>query len=155
MRGVPTTLRSISIHRCFLLIASPRLSPPNVSGALFSIKNSTFFSTFFSSFPTHLVPSNIAVKTQEKKRFPRVASVPRLLYEVEDDKCNSVGSDAPFFHFSRMDDCRDLGGWFDRSLWQAYVSVNKIFADKVVEVISPDDEYVWVHDYHLMVLLIF
>ncbi|KAL8201241.1 hypothetical protein R6Q57_012580 [Mikania cordata] len=46
----------------------------------------------------------------------------------------------------------DLGGRFDRSLWQAYVSVNKIFADKVMEVISPDDDFVWVHDYHLMVL---
>jgi trehalose 6-phosphate synthase/phosphatase len=46
----------------------------------------------------------------------------------------------------------DLGGRFDRSLWQAYVSVNKIFADKVKEVISPEDDYVWVHDYHLMVL---
>ena len=36
----------------------------------------------------------------------------------------------------------DLGGRFDRSLWQAYVSVNKIFADKVMEVTSPDDDYV-------------
>lgn len=46
----------------------------------------------------------------------------------------------------------DLGGRFDRSLWQAYVSVNKIFADKVMEVITPDEDFVWVHDYHLMVL---
>jgi trehalose 6-phosphate synthase/phosphatase len=46
----------------------------------------------------------------------------------------------------------DLGGRFDRSLWQAYVSVNKIFADKVMEVINPDEDFVWVHDYHLMVL---
>jgi trehalose 6-phosphate synthase/phosphatase len=44
------------------------------------------------------------------------------------------------------------GGRFNRSFWQAYVSVNKIFADKVMEVISPDDDYVWIHDYHLMVL---
>ncbi|KAH9550901.1 hypothetical protein CY35_10G096200 [Sphagnum magellanicum] len=41
---------------------------------------------------------------------------------------------------------------FNRSFWQAYVSVNKIFADKVMEVISPDDDYVWIHDYHLMLL---
>uniref|UniRef100_A0A5B7AJB4 alpha,alpha-trehalose-phosphate synthase (UDP-forming) n=1 Tax=Davidia involucrata TaxID=16924 RepID=A0A5B7AJB4_DAVIN len=34
----------------------------------------------------------------------------------------------------------------------AYVSANKIFADKVMEVINPDEDYVWVHDYHLMVL---
>ncbi|KAK7317199.1 hypothetical protein RJT34_01214 [Clitoria ternatea] len=41
---------------------------------------------------------------------------------------------------------------FDRSQWQAYVSANKIFADKVMEIINPEYDYVWVHDYHLMVL---
>ncbi|XP_057442983.1 probable alpha,alpha-trehalose-phosphate synthase [UDP-forming] 9 [Lotus japonicus] len=41
---------------------------------------------------------------------------------------------------------------FDRSLWQAYVSANRIFADKVMEVINPEVDYVWIHDYHLMVL---
>uniref|UniRef100_A0A822XJT8 Alpha,alpha-trehalose-phosphate synthase [UDP-forming] 5-like n=1 Tax=Nelumbo nucifera TaxID=4432 RepID=A0A822XJT8_NELNU len=57
----------------------------------------------------------------------------------------------PLFHYM-LPLSPYLGGRFDRSLWQAYVSVNKIFADKVMEVISPDDDYVWVHDYHLMVL---
>ncbi|KAJ6836174.1 putative alpha,alpha-trehalose-phosphate synthase [UDP-forming] 6 [Iris pallida] len=57
----------------------------------------------------------------------------------------------PLFH-SMLPLSRDLGGRFDRSLWQAYVSVNKIFADKVMEVVSPDEDLVWVHDYHLMVL---
>ncbi|KHG14108.1 Alpha,alpha-trehalose-phosphate synthase [UDP-forming] 5 -like protein [Gossypium arboreum] len=190
----------------------------------------------------------------ERKRFPRVATVPGLLSEVDDETCNSVGSEAPSsvsqermiivgnqlplrahrnedngdwcfswdedslllqlkdglgedveviyvgclkeqVALNEQDDvaqtlletfkcvpafippelftkfyhgfCKqhlwplfhymlplspDLGGRFDRSLWQAYVSVNKIFADKVMEVISPDDDYVWVHDYHLMVL---
>ncbi|XP_028078806.1 alpha,alpha-trehalose-phosphate synthase [UDP-forming] 6 isoform X2 [Camellia sinensis] len=46
----------------------------------------------------------------------------------------------------------ELGGRFNRSLWQAYVSVNKIFADRIMEVINPEDDFVWVHDYHLMVL---
>ncbi|KAJ6845032.1 alpha,alpha-trehalose-phosphate synthase [UDP-forming] 6-like [Iris pallida] len=41
---------------------------------------------------------------------------------------------------------------FDRSLFQSYVSVNKIFADKILEVINPDQDFVWVHDYHLMIL---
>ncbi|RCV11584.1 hypothetical protein SETIT_2G197800v2 [Setaria italica] len=36
-----------------------------------------------------------------------------------------------------------LGGRFDRQLWQAYISVNKIFADKILEVISPDEDFVW------------
>ncbi|KAJ7555141.1 hypothetical protein O6H91_05G024000 [Diphasiastrum complanatum] len=57
----------------------------------------------------------------------------------------------PLFHYA-LPLTPDNGGRFDRSLWQAYVSVNKVFADKVMEVISPDDDYVWVHDYHLMVL---
>lgn len=57
----------------------------------------------------------------------------------------------PLFHYM-LPLSPDLGGRFDRSLWQAYVSVNKIFADKVMEVINPEDDFVWVHDYHLMVL---
>ncbi|PKA53260.1 Alpha,alpha-trehalose-phosphate synthase [UDP-forming] 5 [Apostasia shenzhenica] len=57
----------------------------------------------------------------------------------------------PLFHYM-LPLSPDLGGRFDRSLWQAYVSVNKIFADKVMEVINPEEDFVWVHDYHLMVL---
>ncbi|KAG0583631.1 hypothetical protein M758_3G151200 [Ceratodon purpureus] len=57
----------------------------------------------------------------------------------------------PLFHYL-LPLSPEHGGRFNRSWWQAYVSVNKIFADKVMEVISPDDDYVWVHDYHLMVL---
>lgn len=57
----------------------------------------------------------------------------------------------PLFHYM-LPLTPDHGGRFDRCLWQAYVSVNKVFADKVMEVINPDDDYVWVHDYHLMVL---
>ncbi|GAA0170386.1 hypothetical protein LIER_24658 [Lithospermum erythrorhizon] len=57
----------------------------------------------------------------------------------------------PLFHYM-LPLSPELGGRFDRSLWQAYVSVNKIFADKVMEVISPDDDFVWVHDYHLILL---
>ncbi|KAL7111205.1 hypothetical protein ACP275_05G073800 [Erythranthe tilingii] len=57
----------------------------------------------------------------------------------------------PLFHYM-LPLSPDLGGRFDRSLWQAYVSVNKIFADKVMEVITPDEDFVWIHDYHLMVL---
>ncbi|GMH01624.1 hypothetical protein Nepgr_003463 [Nepenthes gracilis] len=57
----------------------------------------------------------------------------------------------PLFHYM-LPMCPDHGDRFDRSVWQAYVSANKIFADKVMEVINPEDDYVWVHDYHLMVL---
>ncbi|XP_062180161.1 probable alpha,alpha-trehalose-phosphate synthase [UDP-forming] 7 [Phragmites australis] len=44
------------------------------------------------------------------------------------------------------------GARFDRSAWEAYVLANKHFFEKVVEVINPEDDYVWVHDYHLMAL---
>ncbi|KAJ8772947.1 hypothetical protein K2173_028124 [Erythroxylum novogranatense] len=57
----------------------------------------------------------------------------------------------PLFHYM-LPMSPDIGNRFDRLLWQAYVSANKIFADKVMEVINPEDDYVWVHDYHLMVL---
>ncbi|PKA66551.1 Alpha,alpha-trehalose-phosphate synthase [UDP-forming] 6 [Apostasia shenzhenica] len=57
----------------------------------------------------------------------------------------------PLFHYM-LPLSAELGGRFDRSLWQAYVSANKVFADKILEVISPDDDFVWVHDYHLMIL---
>ena len=32
---------------------------------------------------------------RERKRFPRAATVPGLLSEIDDDNCNSVGSEAP------------------------------------------------------------
>ncbi|KAL4568019.1 hypothetical protein LXL04_023619 [Taraxacum kok-saghyz] len=57
----------------------------------------------------------------------------------------------PLFHYM-LPLTPDLGGRFDRSLWQAYVSVNKIFADRIMEVINPEEDFVWIHDYHLMVL---
>ncbi|KAL5178846.1 putative alpha,alpha-trehalose-phosphate synthase [UDP-forming] 9 [Glycine soja] len=57
----------------------------------------------------------------------------------------------PLFHYM-LPMFPDHGDRFDRSLWQAYVSANKIFADKVMEIINPDDDFVWVQDYHLMVL---
>ncbi|KAK1425471.1 hypothetical protein QVD17_20823 [Tagetes erecta] len=57
----------------------------------------------------------------------------------------------PLFHYM-LPLSPDLGGRFNRSLWQAYVSVNKVFADRIMEVINPEDDYVWIHDYHLMVL---
>lgn len=57
----------------------------------------------------------------------------------------------PLFHYM-LPLTPDHGGRFDQSLWKAYVSVNNIFADRVMEVISPDEDSVWIHDYHLMVL---
>ncbi|KAH6835370.1 trehalose phosphatase/synthase 11 [Perilla frutescens var. hirtella] len=57
----------------------------------------------------------------------------------------------PLFHYM-LPMSPNSGVRFDKAMWQAYVSANKIFADKVMEVINPDEDSVWVHDYHLMVL---
>ncbi|KAJ8761972.1 hypothetical protein K2173_006574 [Erythroxylum novogranatense] len=57
----------------------------------------------------------------------------------------------PLFHYM-LPFSANHGGRFDRSLWEAYVAANKIFSQRVIEVINPEDDYVWVHDYHLMVL---
>ncbi|PIN24950.1 Trehalose-6-phosphate synthase component TPS1 [Handroanthus impetiginosus] len=57
----------------------------------------------------------------------------------------------PLFHYM-LPMCSDHGDRFDRQLWQAYVSANKLFADKIMEVANPEDDFIWIHDYHLMVL---
>ncbi|KAM1008377.1 hypothetical protein ACFX19_004896 [Malus domestica] len=57
----------------------------------------------------------------------------------------------PLFHYM-LPFSATHGGRFDRSLWEAYVAANKIFSQRVIEVINPEDDYVWIHDYHLMVL---
>ncbi|KAL1807250.1 hypothetical protein ACET3Z_030318 [Daucus carota] len=57
----------------------------------------------------------------------------------------------PLFHYM-LPMSPDHGERFDRTLWKAYVSANKIYADKIMEVVNPEDDYIWVHDYHLMVL---
>ncbi|KAJ4754323.1 trehalose phosphate synthase [Rhynchospora pubera] len=41
---------------------------------------------------------------------------------------------------------------FDRSLYRSYLSANKLFADRITEILNPDDDFVWVHDYHLLAL---
>ena len=57
----------------------------------------------------------------------------------------------PLFHYM-LPMSPSHGARFDSAQWQAYVLANKIFADKVTEVINPDEDYVWIHDYHLMIL---
>ncbi|GAU20967.1 hypothetical protein TSUD_201160 [Trifolium subterraneum] len=57
----------------------------------------------------------------------------------------------PLFHYM-VPVTKSQGARFDDSQWRAYVTANRIFADKVREVINADEDYVWVHDYHLMIL---
>jgi trehalose 6-phosphate synthase/phosphatase len=41
---------------------------------------------------------------------------------------------------------------FEKSLWQAHVGACKTFADTLMEVVSSEDDHVWIQDYHLMIL---
>ena len=40
---------------------------------------------------------------------------------------------------------------FDQKTWKAYQKVNKLFLEKLLEVVQSED-WIWVHDYHLMLL---
>lgn len=57
----------------------------------------------------------------------------------------------PLFHYM-LPLSKSQGVRFNSSHWLSYKKANRIFADKVREVLNPDEDYVWVHDYHLMVL---
>ncbi|XP_073140756.1 probable alpha,alpha-trehalose-phosphate synthase [UDP-forming] 9 [Henckelia pumila] len=57
----------------------------------------------------------------------------------------------PLFHYM-LPICPTHADRYDRQLWLAYVSANKIFSDKIMEVVNPEDDFIWIHDYHLMVL---
>ena len=35
---------------------------------------------------------------------------------------------------------------------QAYIAANKKFTDRVVELLAPENDFVWVQDYHLLLL---
>ncbi|XP_062105829.1 probable alpha,alpha-trehalose-phosphate synthase [UDP-forming] 7 [Humulus lupulus] len=57
----------------------------------------------------------------------------------------------PLFHYMLpLSGCQE--DQFEKSLWESYILANKVFFHKVVEIINPKDDYVWIHDYHLMVL---
>ncbi|KAE8686698.1 Alpha,alpha-trehalose-phosphate synthase 5 [Hibiscus syriacus] len=129
-----------------------------------------------------LAEGNFSVMSQprDKKRLTRVMTVPGVISELDDDQANTVSSDVPssvnqdriiippviftkFYHGFCKQNLWPLfhymlplsvnhGGTFDRFLWEAYVAANKIFSQRVIEVINPEDDYVWIHDYHLMVL---
>ncbi|KAH9610036.1 hypothetical protein KSS87_016786 [Heliosperma pusillum] len=60
----------------------------------------------------------------------------------------------PLFHYKLPVSCNNHGGVYDPTHWRAYVSANMAFTHKVVEVLRlrGEDDYIWVNDYHLMLL---
>lgn len=91
----------------------------------------------------------VAATLLEKFNCLPVFVVPDLKHKYFDGFCKHQLW--PLFHYM-LPITSEHGARFDRSLWQAYVSVNKMFADKVMEVINPEEDFIWVHDYHLMAL---
>eukprot|EP00183_Erythrolobus_madagascarensis_P002453 CAMPEP_0185849246 /NCGR_PEP_ID=MMETSP1354-20130828/3803_1 /TAXON_ID=708628 /ORGANISM="Erythrolobus madagascarensis, Strain CCMP3276" /LENGTH=987 /DNA_ID=CAMNT_0028549735 /DNA_START=124 /DNA_END=3087 /DNA_ORIENTATION=- len=58
----------------------------------------------------------------------------------------------PLFHMlTPLTDENDHTVQFDRSLWHTYCLVNRKFSDVVVALYQ-EDNMIWIHDYHLMVL---
>ncbi|KAF0931116.1 hypothetical protein E2562_002475 [Oryza meyeriana var. granulata] len=59
----------------------------------------------------------------------------------------------PLLHYLLPLTPSSLGGLpFDRALYHSFLSANRAFADRLTEVLSPDDDLVWIHDYHLLAL---
>ena len=56
----------------------------------------------------------------------------------------------PLFHYLMWRDDADRSCW-DQHSWDAYVTVNRIFSERVVAEYRPGD-IVWVHDYHLLLV---
>jgi trehalose 6-phosphate synthase/phosphatase len=56
----------------------------------------------------------------------------------------------PLFHYVMPQTKTDFGTTWD-ALWQAYLSVNMLFAKAVITQMQ-DDDYVWVQDYHLLLV---
>jgi trehalose 6-phosphate synthase/phosphatase len=41
---------------------------------------------------------------------------------------------------------------FDSSLYRSYISVNKLFAERIFDILNVEKDIIWVHDYHLIAL---
>jgi trehalose 6-phosphate synthase/phosphatase len=80
---------------------------------------------------------------------------------LEAFNCSAVFLDAGVQHDFYTGFCRSFlwpifhnvirAGCFSQSTWRAYCCVNRLFADKVLEMYDQQD-LVWVHDYHLLLL---
>ncbi|XP_039791677.1 probable alpha,alpha-trehalose-phosphate synthase [UDP-forming] 11 isoform X2 [Panicum virgatum] len=59
----------------------------------------------------------------------------------------------PLLHYLLPLTPSSLGGLpFQRTLYHSFLSANRAFADRLTEVLSPDEDLVWIHDYHLLAL---
>lgn len=56
------------------------------------------------------------------------------------------------FHCTRTGGGRPHHPLGSNDVLQAYIAANKKFADRVVELLAPEDDFVWAQDYHLLLL---
>ncbi|XP_022865562.1 probable alpha,alpha-trehalose-phosphate synthase [UDP-forming] 7 [Olea europaea var. sylvestris] len=107
---------------------------------------------YVGSLPVDVDPieqDDVANYILEKFKCVPAFLPPNLLGKYYDGFCKKQLW--PLFHYM-LPFSANHGSRFDRSMWEAYVSVNRLFSQKVVEVLNPEDDFVWIHDYHLMVL---
>jgi trehalose 6-phosphate synthase/phosphatase len=84
----------------------------------------------------------ISDQLREQNWFPVFLSA-KDIRNYYDGFCNKTIW--PLFHYF------PLYTVYEDRYWQAYNRVNKAFCDAILKIASPDD-YIWVHDYHLMLL---
>ncbi len=82
-------------------------------------------------------------QTNDGWQFRPVFTDPQLYDAYYNGFCNDVLW--PLLHYQN-----DLVRFKD-STWSAYVQVNKIFADTILENVRPDD-LIWIHDFHFFLL---
>jgi trehalose 6-phosphate synthase/phosphatase len=59
----------------------------------------------------------------------------------------------PLLHYLLPLTPSSLGGLpFQRTLYHSFLSANRAFADRLTDVLSPDEDLVWIHVYHLLAL---
>ncbi|XP_073139413.1 probable alpha,alpha-trehalose-phosphate synthase [UDP-forming] 7 isoform X1 [Henckelia pumila] len=107
---------------------------------------------YVGSLPVDVDPieqDDVANYLLEKFKCVAAFLPPNILTKYYDGFCKKQLW--PLFHYM-LPYSVDHGNRFDRSMWEAYVSANKVFSQKVIEVLNPEDDFVWIHDYHLMVL---
>ena len=82
-------------------------------------------------------------KTLKKDRFHPVYLNTKEIETYYQGFCNEIIW--PLFHYFVQ------YGIYDKSFWESYVEVNEKFCSEVLKVAEKGD-YIWVHDYHLMLL---
>lgn len=108
--------------------------------------------TYVGSLPFEVEPSErvkVARELRRKFNFCPVFLPPNVKKYFYNGFCKQYLW--PLFHYM-LPRTPAYCNQYDRSLWEAYVEANRLFAETVFQLLSVDDDYVWVHDYHLMLV---